>query len=130
MFDAPFDFVPDFAKGGGLVAAVAQDSKTGDVLMLAWMNKEAWEATLRTGEAHYFSRGRNRLWRKGESSGNVQKVRSIRIDCDSDALVLEIEQVGGAACHEGYSSCFFRKLDEKGVSVCRSRVFDPADVYK
>ena len=101
MFQAPSDFTPDFYRAGGLIAAVAQDAVTGEVLMLAWMNREAWEATLSTGEAHYWSRSRQKLWHKGESSGNVQIVRAIRLDCDSDAVVLEIEQVGGAACHTG-----------------------------
>ena len=89
-FQAPSDFVPDFSKSGGLIAAVAQDAATGEVLMLAWMNREAWDATLATGEAHYWSRSRQKLWHKGESSGNVQIVKAIRLDCDSDAVVLEI----------------------------------------
>lgn len=110
MLTPPPDFCPDFAKGGGLVAAVAQDAATGEVLMLAWMDRAAWEATLKTGEAHYFSRSRQRLWHKGESSGHVQKVRAIRLDCDSDAVLLEVEQTGGTACHEGYRSCFFRRV--------------------
>ena len=90
MFNAPADFAPDFAKAGGLIAAVAQDAATGEVLMLAWMNEEAWKATLATGEAHYWSRSRQSLWHKGESSGMVQKVKAIRLDCDSDAVVMEI----------------------------------------
>lgn len=131
MFSPSPDFVPDFAKGGGLVAAVAQDAATGEVLMLAWMNEEAWKATLATGEAHYFSRSRGKLWRKGESSGHVQKVKAIRLDCDSDAVLLEIEQMGGAACHEGYRSCFFRRQtpDSDSPSLCSPRIFHPRDVY-
>ena len=95
----PPSFAPDFSKG--LVPAIAQDAATGEVLMLAYMEENAWNATLRTGEAHYWSRSRRTLWHKGESSGNVQIVKGIRLDCDSDAVVLEIEQIGGAACHTG-----------------------------
>ena len=132
MFQAPSDFSPDFSKSGGLIAAVAQDAATGEVLMLAWMNSEAWEATLATGEAHYWSRSRQKLWHKGESSGNVQKVSAIRLDCDSDAVVLEIEQIGGSACHTGRRSCFYRRLTPGSaeVKVCSPQVFDPAEVYK
>ena len=102
----------DFDKAGGLVPAIAQDADTGEVLMLAWMNRDAFEETVRTGRAVYFSRSRNRLWRKGEESGHVQEVREIFIDCDADTVLLKVHQVGGAACHEGYKSCFFRKLAE------------------
>ena len=132
MFQAPSDFVPDFSKSGGLIAAVAQDAATGEVLMLAWMNREAWEATLATGEAHYWSRSRQKLWHKGESSGNVQIVRAIRLDCDSDAVVLEIEQVGGSACHTGRRSCFYRRITPDGgeAVICSPQVFDPSEVYK
>ena len=90
MFIPPPDFTPDFSKAGGLVAAVAQDAASGEVLMLAWMDRTAWEATLATGEAHYFSRSRRRLWHKGESSGHVQKVKAVRLDCDADAVLLEV----------------------------------------
>lgn len=114
----PEDFSPDFAKGHGLVAAIAQDDDSGEVLMLAWMNQEAWEKTLQSGEAHYFSRSRQRLWHKGATSGHVQKVRSIRLDCDSDAVVLRIEQVGHVACHEGYRSCFYREFKDGKLSLC------------
>ena len=130
MFKPPSDFTPDFCKAAGLIAAIAQDAATGQILMLAWMNKEAWEATLQTGEAHYYSRSRGKLWHKGESSGHVQKVLAIRLDCDSDAVLLEVEQLGGAACHEGYDSCFFRRLSEDGVHICGNLVFDPNKVYK
>src|SRR5438105_13163036 len=101
----------DFNKSGGLVPAVAQDADTGVVLMLAWMNQEAYEETLRTGRACYYSRSRGRLWRKGEESGHVQEVRGVYLDCDADTILLKVVQVGGAACHEGYQSCFFRKVD-------------------
>lgn len=120
-------FTPDFSKG--LIPAIAQDKEDGEVLMLAYMNEEAWKKTLETGEAHYWSRSRSKLWHKGESSGNVQKVHSIRLDCDSDTILLTITQVGGAACHTGRRSCFFRKLDESGESICSPQVFDPEKVY-
>ena len=100
----------DFDKAGGLVPAVAQDADTGEVLMLAWMNREAFDETVRTGRAVYFSRSRNKLWRKGEESGHVQEVRGVYVDCDADTVLLKVKQVGGAACHEGYKSCFFREL--------------------
>jgi phosphoribosyl-AMP cyclohydrolase len=120
----------DFDKAGGLVAAIAQDAETGQVLMMAWMNREAYEETLRTGRACYFSRSRGRLWRKGEESGHVQEVREIYIDCDADTILLKVKQIGGAACHEGYASCFFRRVDGDGVTVVGERVFDPKQVYK
>ena len=120
----------DFDKAGGLVPAVAQDADTGEVLMLAWMNREAFEETVRTGRAVYFSRSRNRLWRKGEESGHVQEVRGVYVDCDADTVLLKVRQVGGAACHEGYTSCFFRKLEGSELRVIAERVFDPGQVYK
>ena len=120
----------DFDKSGGLVPAVAQDADTGEVLMLAWMNKEAYEETVRSGRACYFSRSRNRLWRKGEESGHVQEVRGIFIDCDADTILLKVHQIGGAACHEGYASCFFRKVDGDSLTVVAERLFDPKQVYK
>ena len=119
----------DFTKAGGLVSAVAQDAETREVLMVAWMNAEAFAETVRTRRAVYFSRSRNRLWRKGEESGNVQEVKEIRVDCDADAVLLLVKQVGGAACHEGFSSCFFRALTPKGLQTGMERVFDPAAVY-
>jgi phosphoribosyl-AMP cyclohydrolase len=119
----------DFDKTGGLVPAIAQDADTGEVLMLAWMNKEAFEETARTRRAVYFSRSRNRLWRKGEESGNVQEVVDIYIDCDADTVLVKVRQIGGAACHEGYKSCFFRKLDADTTVVVGERVFDPKEVY-
>jgi phosphoribosyl-AMP cyclohydrolase len=120
----------DFQKSGGLVPAIAQDADSGQVLMLAWMNAEAFEETVRTKRAVYFSRSRNRLWRKGEESGNVQEVKSIAVDCDADTVLLKVKQIGGAACHEGYPSCFFRELDGSELRVVGERVFDPKAVYK
>src|ERR1700732_4854881 len=119
----------DFDKAGGLLPAIAQDADTGDVLMMAWMNREAYEETLRTRRAVYFSRSRGRLWRKGEESGNVQEVREVYLDCDADTILLKVRQVGGAACHEGYASCFFRKITPGGFEVVGERLFDPAAVY-
>lgn len=120
----------DFAKQGGLVPVVVQDDATGTVLMLAYMNAEAFHETQRTGRACYYSRSRDRLWRKGEESGHVQEVRSMYVDCDDDTLLLKVHQVGGAACHEGYQSCFFRQLDGEKAVIVGQRVFDPAAVYK
>ena len=120
----------DFDKAGGLVSAIAQDAVTGEVLMIAWMNREAFEETVRTKRAVYFSRSRNRLWRKGEESGNVQEVKRIFIDCDADAVLLKVNQIGGSACHEGYPSCFFRELTDGELTVVSERVFDPKTVYK
>jgi phosphoribosyl-AMP cyclohydrolase len=121
---------PDFAKAGGLLPAVAQDADTGQVLMLAWMNREAYDETLRTGRACYFSRSRNKLWRKGEESGHVQEVRGVFIDCDADTILMKVKQIGGAACHEGYASCFFREVTPEGARVVAEKVFDPKTVYK
>ena len=125
-------FELDFSKSAdGLIPAIAQDYETGDVLMLAYINKAAWETTLETGIATYWTRSRRKLWVKGESSGNIQKVKEILVDCDLDTVIFKIEQVGGAACHEGYRSCFFRRVEKDGsLSVIGERVFDPADVYK
>src|SRR5246127_5560011 len=120
----------DFEKSGGLVPAIAQDADTGEVLMLAWMNREAYEETRRTGRACYYSRSRNRLWRKGEESGHVQEVRGIYVDCDADTILLKVRQVGGAACHEGYQSCFFRQVQGDGLRVIAERIFDPKQVYQ
>jgi phosphoribosyl-AMP cyclohydrolase len=123
------DPTPDFAKGDGMLPAIAQDAQTGEVLMMAYMNPESYAETLATGRAVYFSRSRNRLWRKGEESGNVQLVRGIYLDCDRDTILLKVEQVGGAACHEGYKSCFFRQVTPDGLKVVAERVFDPTTVY-
>lgn len=119
----------NFEKAGGLVSAIAQDADTGEVLMIAWMNPEAFEETVRTGRAVYYSRSRRKLWRKGEESGNVQKVREVYVDCDADAVLLKVEQVGGAACHEGYKSCFFRRVEGGELVPQGERVFDPEKVY-
>jgi phosphoribosyl-AMP cyclohydrolase len=117
-------------NGDGLIAAVAQDEKTGKVLTVAWMNRDAFKQTVETQEAVYWSRSRQRLWRKGEASGHVQKVREVRLDCDADAVLLLVEQVGGIACHTGRERCFFRKL-EKGKWVTVDPVLkDPALIYK
>ena len=121
--------VIDFDKVGGMVPVIAQDEATGEVLMMAYMNREAFAETLRTGRACYFSRSRNRLWRKGEESGNVQEVRGVYVDCDADAVLLKVRQVGGAACHEGYPSCFYRRLAGDELQVVAQRVFDPREVY-
>jgi phosphoribosyl-AMP cyclohydrolase len=117
----------DFDKNGGVVAAIAVDHLSNRVLMVAYMNREAFEETVATGRACYFSRSRRKLWRKGEESGNFQIVHEIRVDCDQDALVLVVEQRGdGAACHEGYESCFFRKLEKDNWKVVDQRKVDPA----
>src|SRR5262245_52007376 len=121
--------VPDFGKNDGLITAVAQDATTGEVLMVAWMNAEAYAETVHTGRAVYYSRSRGQLWRKGEESGHVQMVRGIYVDCDADAVLLKVEQVG-AACHEGYRSCFFRQVTPAGLAVVAERLVDPAAVYQ
>lgn len=121
---------PDFDKHE-LIPAIAQDADTGEVLMLAYMNRESYDETLRTGRAVYYSRSRKKLWRKGEESGNVQQLRGVFFDCDADTILVKVKQIGGAACHEGYSSCFFRQVDPGtgAVSIVGERVFDPAAVY-
>ncbi len=119
---------PDFSKGGGQLVAVAQDAATGQVLMVAWMNQEAYEETLRTGRAVYFSRSRGKLWRKGEESGHFQVIRGIYLDCDADTILLKVEQTG-AACHEGYRNCFFREVTPQGLKVIAERLVDPEEVY-
>jgi phosphoribosyl-AMP cyclohydrolase len=119
---------PKYSKDG-LVPAIAQDAETGAVLMLAWMNAEAFEETLRTRRACYFSRSRNRLWRKGEESGHFQDVEAVLLDCDLDTVLLKVRQRGGAACHEGYASCFFREVHGDDLVVVADRVFDPSSVY-
>jgi phosphoribosyl-AMP cyclohydrolase len=124
------DTLVDFAKQGGLVPAIAQDAATGEVLMLAYMSEESLTETLQTGRACYFSRSRNKLWRKGEESGNVQKIIEIRIDCDQDTILLKVDQVGGAACHTGHKSCFFRKIQNGSLIEDGIMVFDPKEVYK
>jgi phosphoribosyl-AMP cyclohydrolase len=120
----------DFEKCGGLVPTIVQDYRTDEVLMLAFMNEKAWEETLRTGMATYWSRTRQKLWVKGKTSGHVQSVKEIRIDCDDDTVLLKVEQVGGAACHTGYRSCFFKRVDGESVQVIGEKVFAPEEVYK
>ena len=121
---------PDFTRTA-LIPAIAQDAETGEVLMMAWMNEEAFQETLKTGRVCYFSRSRQKLWRKGEESGNVQELHSIYFDCDADTLLVKVHQIGGAACHEGYRSCFFRRIDPATGSIVveGERVFDPSTVY-
>ena len=120
----------DFEKSGGIIPVIAQDFTGGDVLMLAYMNEEAFALTQSSGYAHYFSRSKNSIWKKGESSGHVQIVKEIYLDCDSDTILLKVVQVGDAACHEGYRSCFFRKIEGDGFSINESPIFDPSEVYK
>jgi phosphoribosyl-AMP cyclohydrolase len=122
--------VIDFAKGDGMVPVIVQDDASGAVLMLAYMNREAYEQTVARGHACYWSRSRQRLWVKGETSGHVQEVRAIHVDCDGDTLLLRVVQRGGAACHEGYPSCFFRRRTDAGWELVEDRVFDPDAVYK
>jgi len=119
----------DFKKTGGLIPAIAQDYATGEILMLAYMNQEAFDATLTSGKATYYSRSRQTLWIKGETSGNVQRVKEIRIDCDDDTVLLKVEQLGGAACHTGHRSCFYKKLENGSIRVIGEPMFDPKEVY-
>lgn len=121
---------PNFKKTDGLVPAIVQDAETKDILMLAYMNRESWEKTLQTGKATFWSRSRKQLWLKGESSGHVQIVKEIYIDCDDDTILLLVDQLGGAACHTGHRSCFFRKRVGDDFIVIGEKVFDPKEVYK
>ncbi len=121
---------PDFEKQGGLVPAIIQDYKSGSVLMLGFMNREAWLATLQTGRATFWSRSRKKLWGKGETSGNIQIVKGVYVDCDDDAVLLKVDQVGGAACHTGYQSCFYREIKDGEVKIAGERIFNPEEVYK
>lgn len=120
----------DFSKANGLVTAIAQDAQTREILMVAHMNEDALRRTLETGEVVYWSRSRQRLWHKGEESGNVQRVRELRIDCDGDVVLLLVEQVGGSACHTGKRSCFFRFRTGEAWSDDGVQVFDPEKVYR
>lgn len=120
----------DFTKFDGLLPAIVQDYESLEVLMVAFMNEEAWNETLSTGKATYFSRSRNKLWVKGESSGNVQIVKEIRVDCDNDTVLLKVEQIGGAACHLGYKSCFFTQIKNGEAITIGEPLFDPDEVYK
>ncbi len=119
----------DFEKMGGLLPAIVQDHQTGDVLMLGFMNEEAWEATLSTGQATFYSRSRQEIWVKGETSGNLQLVKEIRIDCDNDSILLMIDQIGGASCHTGYRSCFYKQVKDGSTQNIGKPVFDPEEVY-
>ena len=118
-----------FDKGKGLLPAIAQDYKTGEVLMMAYINEEAWAKTLATGKAHYWSRSRNALWLKGESSRHYQLIKAILVDCDEDTVIYQVEQLGGAACHTGYRTCFFRRVEDAELKVEQERIFDPEEVY-
>jgi phosphoribosyl-AMP cyclohydrolase len=121
----------NFEKMGGLVPAVVQDDQSGEVLMVGFMNQRAWQTTLNTGKATFYSRTRDSLWTKGLTSGNVQLVKEIRIDCDQDTVLLKVEQVGGAACHTGHRSCFYQRLDaDQQIEIVGEPVFDPKEVYK
>jgi phosphoribosyl-AMP cyclohydrolase len=122
--------IPDFSRGvDQLLPAIAQDAGSGQVLMMAWMNQDAWQETLRTGHAVYFSRSRGQLWRKGETSGHQQQVKEIRVDCDADTILLSVHQKG-AACHDGYASCFYRRVNADGAAeIADERLVDPASVY-
>ena len=119
---------PDFSHSDGLLPAIAQDAETNEVLMLAYMNEESYRATLESGQAVYWSRSRNRLWKKGEESGHLQTVESIAIDCDADTILLKVRQQG-VACHEGYRSCFFRQVTDDGVTIQATRLVDPETIY-
>lgn len=120
----------DFQKSGGLVPAIIQDDRTGHVLMLGFMNADSFSETQRSGEVVFFSRSRNKRWKKGESSGHVLRVREIRVDCDADALLVRVEPVGPGVCHEGYRSCFFRAVEPDGAAkIIAERTFSPEAVY-
>jgi phosphoribosyl-AMP cyclohydrolase len=120
----------DFKKGvNGLLPAIVQEYQSGEVLMLAYINRESWERTLRTGRAHFWSRSRKTIWLKGESSGHVQIIHDILVDCDNDTVVFKVKQVGGAACHTGYRSCFYRRVDGRELQIIGEKLFDPEKVY-
>ncbi|NTV35220.1 MAG: phosphoribosyl-AMP cyclohydrolase [Deltaproteobacteria bacterium] len=121
---------PDFSKHNDLIPVVVQSAGDGKVLMLAYMNELAWDKTVETGKAHYWSRSRRRLWLKGEESGHLQLVREILLDCDMDTVLLRVEQLGGAACHTGYETCFYRRYVEGRMEIVGDPVFDPKEVYK
>lgn len=119
----------DFQKLGGLLPAIIQDAASGEVLMLGFMNQEAWDKTLASGRVHFFSRTRGKLWCKGETSGHLQLVKEILVDCDADTVLIKVEQKGGATCHTGYRSCFYRRLADGRLEICGVKVFDPQEVY-
>jgi phosphoribosyl-AMP cyclohydrolase len=120
----------DFAKGNGLVPVIVQDYRSREVLMMAYMNEDAWSKTRKTGKAHYYSRSRRSLWLKGEESGHYQEVKDILIDCDNDTLLLRVKQRGGGACHLGYRSCFFRKKSAGNWKAAAKKIFNPDQAYK
>lgn len=119
-----------FDKGNGLLPAIVQEYDTNEVLMVAYINEEAWRKTMETGKAHYWSRSRNKIWLKGESSSHYQMIKEVLVDCDEDTVIYKVEQLGGAACHKGYRSCFFRRVEEGKFKVKDEPVFDPREVYK
>lgn len=120
----------DFKKGNGILPVITQDYTSKEILMQAYMNEEAWNETLKTNRAVYFSRSRNRLWRKGESSGNFQIIKEIKVDCDLDSILIIVEQIGGAACHKGYRSCYYRTVENGDLKITGEIIFDPKEVYK
>jgi phosphoribosyl-AMP cyclohydrolase len=120
----------DFKKGKGLIPVIVQDASTNEVLMLGYMNREAWEKTLKAKRATYWSRSRKKLWSKGETSGYFQEIKEIYLDCDGDTLLLKVDQMGGAACHNGYRSCFHHRYGKGGWRVSGKRIFDPKEVYR
>ncbi|MBW1710037.1 MAG: phosphoribosyl-AMP cyclohydrolase [Deltaproteobacteria bacterium] len=120
---------PDFEKVGGLIPAITQDASTGEILMMAYMNEESLQKTIETGEIHYWSRSRQELWHKGGTSGNIQKLKEMRIDCDGDTLLVKVEQIGGAACHTGHRSCFHYRWSGKAFQKEGEPIFDPQEVY-
>ena len=120
----------DFKKGDGLVPVIIQDAETSEVLMLGYMNQESWEKTLETKKVTYWSRSRKQLWIKGETSGHFQEVKEISLDCDGDTLLIKVDQIGGAACHTGFRSCFYRRYDKGQWKVSGKKVFDPKEVYE
>jgi phosphoribosyl-AMP cyclohydrolase len=121
---------PDFSKGNGLLPTIVQEVGSGRVLMLAYMNPAAWEKTKTTGKAHFWSRSRQQIWLKGEQSGHMQLVREIYLDCDLDTILLKVEQLGDAACHTGYASCFYRRYRDGEFEITENPIFNPAEVYK
>ena len=120
----------DFAKGNGLVPVIVQDYRSREVLMVAYMDEEAWKKTQRTGKAHYYSRSRRKIWLKGEESGHFQEIKDILIDCDNDTLLFRVKQMRGGACHMGYRSCFFRRKQKSGWKAVAKKVFEPNRVYQ
>ena len=119
----------DFEKSDGLIPVIAQDFESGEVLMVAYMNEESWGLTLESNIVHYWSRSRGKLWKKGESSGNIQEVKEIRVDCDNDCILIKVKQIGEAACHTGFKSCFYRKVEGDKLVEIGEKIFNPEDVY-